>query len=261
MKAIKITFAIILVVTLLVVGGVVAVLLNLGTLVENAVVTHGPEVTSTPVNLEGVNISLFKGVAELNGFEVANPAEFTSPNAFKANVLRVRVDPKSLRSGTIVLEDITIDGMQIIAEQKGLKTNIQVLHEAVKRFARNNVGNAKANDEVTSGAVPEPRFILNNLVFINNSMTLITESYGDYTLDVPALTRSNLDGGGKGLTVAELGLAIFEPILEVAEESAKRKLKKVAKSQVEDKLKSRLESKLTPDSEEKIDKLKGLLGR
>lgn len=261
MKAVKITAAIVVIVVLLVVGAVLAVLFNLENLVEETVETRGPNVTSTPVNLGGVDIKLFRGVAQLNNFEVANPEGFSSGHAFKAETLRVKVDPKSLRSGVIVLDEIIIDGIAIVAEQKGLTTNIQQLHNAVKKFINEKAPEGRDVDEKAEKDGPEPRFILNNLVFDNNSMSLITEDYGSYTLDIPAIRRSNLDGGGQGLTANELVVEILQPILDNAEKAVKDKLKKVMQSNVEDKLKAKLDENLDEDSKAAVDKLKGLLGR
>ena len=260
MKAIKVTLAIVFLVVLLVVGAIFAVLMNLEGIVEDAVETRGPEVTLTPVDLGGVNIKLFQGLAELNHFEIANPQGFTSPHAFKVDVLRVKVDPSSIRSGIIVLDDITLEGVSLIAEQKGLTTNIQELHDAIKKFTGRQAAGGPTNDTNTDGAKQEPRFVLKHLSFKNNSMSLLTENYGSYTLDIPALERNNL-GGDQGLTASELAVAILEPILENAEQAAKAKLKKVAKSEVEDKVKAKLEEKLGVDSKATVNKLKGLLGR
>ncbi|HEY7774599.1 MAG TPA: hypothetical protein VIC26_15550 [Marinagarivorans sp.] len=261
MKAIKITAAIVALVVLLVVGAVLAVLFNLERLVVDAVETRGPEVTSTPVNLGGVDIQLLRGVAQLKNFEVANPKGFTSEHAFKADTLRVKVDPNSLRSGIIVLDEIIIDGIAIVAEQKGFTTNIQQLHQAVKKFVNEKAPQSSEADQPVADAGPEPRFIVKKLSFANNSMRLITEDYGSYTLDIPAVQRANLDGGGQGLTANEMAVAILEPILNDAEKAAKNKLKKVAKSEVEDKVKAKLEENLDEDSKAAVDKLKGLLGR
>lgn len=263
MKAIKITLMIVFIVVLLVVGGVFAILMNLGSLVEDAVETHGPEVTQTAVNLKGVNINLFKGMSELKGFEVANPKGFNSPYAFKADVFRVKIDPMSLKTDVIVIDDITIEGVSIVAEQKGLTTNIQALLDSVKQFANQSGGGAddKPTQDDAQSSSFEPRFALNNLHFANNNMRLVTESYGEYALNIPDLSRSQLNGGGKGLTAGELGVAILQPILDEAEGVAKKKLKKVLKSEVEDKLKEKLEENLNEEQKGAINKLKGLFGR
>ncbi|WP_053979540.1 hypothetical protein [Marinagarivorans algicola] len=263
MKAIKITLMIVFIVILLVVGGVFAVLMNLSTLVEDAVETHGPQVTQTAVNLKDVDINLFKGMSELKGFEVSNPKGFNSPYAFKADTFRVHIDPMSLNADVIVINDITIEGVSIVAEQKGLTTNIQALLNAVKEFAAQSGGdgNDKPVQEETQSSPFEPRFALNNLHFANNNMRLVTESYGEYALNIPNLSRSQLNGGGKGLTAGELGVAILQPILDEAESVAKKKLKKVLKSEVEDKLKEKLEENLNEEQKGAINKLKGLFGR
>lgn len=263
MKAIKITLGLLLLIIILVVGAVFAVLANLNGIVKDAVETHGPEVTSTPVVLAGVDIGLLSGMTELTGFSVANPKGFSAAHAIKADVLRVKVDPMSITSGVIVIDDITVDGVNIVAEQKGLTTNLQELHNAIKRFtkAHGAGGGEETAEEEAGGSVSEPRFVLKNLRFANNAMQLITEKHGEYTLDIPTLERKNLGTEGQGLTAAELGVAIAKPLLDEAEESAKRRIKKLAKREVEDKLKEKLHEKVGEKGKKTIDKLKGLLGR
>lgn len=262
MKAIKITFIVVSIVIVLVVGAVIAAVMNLGSIVEGAVEKHGPQVTQTPVNLQGVHINLFKGSAQLDGFEVANPAGFSSPYVFKANTFRVKIDPMSLQSEVIVIEDITIEGVSLVAEQKGLTTNIQTLLNSVKGFVGDAGDTPKSSqEENTSPQAFEPKFALNNLRFANNNLRLVTQKYGEYTLEIPELTRTQLNGNGNGLTIGELGVAILQPILDEAESVAKKKLKKVAKSEVEDKLKQKLEESLNDEQKGAVNKLKGLLGR
>lgn len=262
MKAIKVLLAVIFVVILLVVGGIFVALMNLNPLVEDAVTTYGPKVTQTPVKLSSVNINVWQGATEIKGFEIANPKGFSAPYVFKSDVFRVNIDPLSVTSDVIVINDITIDGVSLVAEQKGLTTNIQALIKSVQQFApADSSGGETPATAQESASTFEPRFILNNLRFANNDLQLITEKYGNYTVNIPELTRQNLTGGGKGLTPSELGVAILQPILDAAEKAAKQKLKDVAKKEVEDKLKNKLEEKLNDSQKDKIDKLKNLLGR
>ena len=261
MKLVKGLFIGLIILLLLAIGAVIAVALNLGQIVEEAVETHGPDVTSTPVELAGVSINLLGGGAELTGFDVANPPGFSQPSAVQADTLRLKVDPFSFRDGVLVIEDITIDGVKITAEQKGFTTNLQEIHKAVKQFAEAAGGGASSKQEAGSSDGEEIRFMVNNLYVANNTLSLVTENYGSYQLEIPALTRTGLDGGGAGLTPKELGVALLQPLLDEAEKKVKTRLKSLAKTEVEDKVKAKIEEQLDDETKSKVEALKNLFGR
>lgn len=222
MKAIKITMVIVVSVTLLVTIVVVAAVLNVGSLVTQTVESKGSRLTETQVRLAGVNVHLLRGTTELTGFSVANPQGFSAPYAFKSDVLRVKVNPLQFNNSLIVIDDLTLEGVNIVVEQKGLTTNIQQLQRAIKRFSSSSTANNTNTGAVPAvpGAPKAPqRFIIKNLHFANNTLEFVSE-YGSYRIDMPPLTRVNLDGGGAGLTSTELGIAVMEPIITQTEAEA-----------------------------------------
>lgn len=263
MKALKILGVLVVLLLCLIAAGGYYLFSNLNSLVKEGVETAGPQVTSTDVKLNKVDISLKDARAELYGFSVANPEGFKSTNAFSFDNIVFDIDPASLQTDVIVIDEMTISGVNITAEQKGMETNLQALLKLIeKNVGAGGSGNA-SSDSAQDG--PEIKLAVKKLAFTNNSVNLITEKYGEYGLTMPKIEAANLGSASNGLTPAQLGKAIAKPLLDQAKKTVEEKLKKVAEEQVKDKaeakLKDALDEKLSDKDKEKVDKLKGLFGK
>lgn len=255
MKVIK-WLGILIILLLLVIGGLAFYgLNNLNKLVKYGVETEGPKVTQTDVALGSVDIKLLDGKGELSNFSIANPAGFSSPHLFKADKILLQVDPTQLTETVKVINEITIDGVDIVAEQKGLTTNIQAL---LDNLPASDDSSAPADDDSSESA--DIRLMVEKLNFINNTITLKTEEYGEYKLELPAIVQSNIGSKSKGLTPAELGQAILKPFLDKAQSAAESKVKEVVKSEITDKAKAKAEEELKKQEEKLKDKVSEKLG-
>ena len=249
MKVVK-WFGGILVLVLLIIAGVAFYgLSNLNRLVKYGVETEGPKVTQTAVSLGKVDIKLLDGKGELSNFMIANPKGFDSPHLFKADKVLLQIDTSQLTGAVKVIKEITIDGVDIVAEQKGLSTNIQALLDNLPK------SNASSTESETDTASPEIRLMVEKLNFTNNSITLKTEKYGEYKLELPKIVQTNIGSKAQGLTPEELGRAILKPFLDKAQKSVEKKIQDVVKSEMTDKVKAKADEELKKQE----DKLKGKL--
>lgn len=255
MKVIK-WLGILIILLLLVIGGVAFYgLSNLNQLVKYGVETEGPKVTQTGVTLGGVDIKLLDGKGELSNFSIANPEGFSSPYLFKADKILLQVDPTQLTEPVKVIKEITIDGVDIVAEQKGLTTNIQVLLDNLPTSK-----DSSASTDEPSSESADVLLMIEKLNFINNSVTLKTEEYGEYKLELPAIVQNNIGSKNKGLTPVELGQAILKPFLDKAQNAAESKVKEVVKNEITDKAKAKAEEELKKQEEKLKDKISEKLG-
>ena len=280
MKATKIFTSIAILIILFVVAVVAYVFFNLNYLVKDAVETYGPQITQTAVNLKSVDIKPLDGSGELKSLVIDNPEGFDGAHLLKASNISLQIDTKTVSEDVIVIKDIAIDGVNLLAIQDGLTTNIQKMLNNLKSAS----GSSK---EESPEEESETRFMVENLRFQNNSISLNTEAFGSYSIDLPEIVQSNIGTKSKGLTPTELGLAIIKPFMERAKDSAEDKLKSVLKNNVTDKakaqlnakvdekkaevnakvdekkaeVKEKLKEKLGDDAEEKLKSLKGLFGK
>jgi len=100
-----------------------------GPLVKKAVETYGPEALGAEVKVEEVDISLFRGVAKVRGLVVGNPEGFSEPHALEMEDFRLNLKLASLRSDTIVIEDILIRKPVVTYEKSKGTNNLERLQE------------------------------------------------------------------------------------------------------------------------------------
>ena len=116
-------FVVILVVAALGVG--YYLMQNLDEIVKNMIEEVGIEVINAQVQVKEVKINLPEGKATLRGLTVANPPGFSSEPLFTLSNVSVTIDTSSLAEPVYLIEEISIDGVRVLAEQTGMVTNVQ----------------------------------------------------------------------------------------------------------------------------------------
>lgn len=156
---------------ILVVLAIVAVVLELSLdkVVLKATNAAGPQLLGVPVSLAKADISLFRGKAALGGLHVGNPEGFKTDGLLDLGSVAVRLDNKSLLSDTIVIKEITIDGLVVTYEQGLRGSNLGALIESLsdeeKEAEEKPEAEEKAGEEkpalrgfVWAGVRPRQRF-------------------------------------------------------------------------------------------------------
>ena len=257
MKFVKVFGGIVLLVVALFAVLFIYVLTNLGSIVRDMVEQVGPQITQTPVHLGNVDINVREGRGQLSDFAVENPTGYSSENLFTFDNVVLRIEPGSVTQPVKVLNEVTIEGVQITAEQKGMTTNLQ---EVLK-----NIQSAGGPDEEPSAEQADVRLMLERLNFTEGTIKLITEKYGEYDVALPRVELKNLGDRTTGLTPRELGKAIMEPLIKQAQRAVQKRLEAAAREKAEGEVKGRLEEKLKEelgdDSDKKVEDLKNLFGK
>lgn len=123
----------------LVVVGVVLLFVSsriIGSGIKAGVETFGPEVTQTTIVLDSVELSAFSGSGSISGLVVGNPEGFNTPHAIKLDGFSMKLQPMSVLSDKIVINEIIIDGPEFIFES-GLnvtKSNISTILANIESF-------------------------------------------------------------------------------------------------------------------------------
>jgi hypothetical protein len=84
---------------------------RLGVRVEKKIESAGSELTGVPVQVERVELKLMRGMGEIAGLTVANPAGYEAEYAFQMDLSRLNLGVFSLLLGvkTIILDELVID--------------------------------------------------------------------------------------------------------------------------------------------------------
>jgi len=188
---------------------VLAMNLWLGTLVQTVIVQVGSRLTKTAVTLEHVRIELMNGLVQLEGLEIGNPPGFTAKNAVQLDTVRVRLDPRSALSDTVVMEEILVEAPDVTFE--GLPTNnLSVLQDNVN--AAVPAGSSKPAGPPASGS--------KKLLIKKFSLTkgrVVTNVTGRYlTLRLPDIHLTDIGKETGGATLEQVFSAVFTALTRSA---------------------------------------------
>ena len=77
------------------------------------------------VDIDELNLSVFKGTVRIDGLTVKNPAGYAHKNLLELSTGKVVVSTRSLLTDTVNVNQIKLDGINLVIEQKGLSNNLQ----------------------------------------------------------------------------------------------------------------------------------------
>lgn len=181
----------------------------IGSGVRAGVETFGPEVTQTPITLDSVQLSAFSGSGSISGLVVGNPEGFKTPYSIKLDAFSMTLEPMSVLSDKIVINEIIIDGPEFILETGiGLqKSNIGVILANIEAF----VGESESDD----GASGSSKSVQIDLLRITGGkVKLSNKLLGGQSLMVPLPNIELRDIGAEddGVSFGESMKIVFQSI-------------------------------------------------
>jgi len=247
-------------------GGIYYVLTNLDSLVKQAIEKYGSEATQTAVRVRGVKISLKRASASVSGLTVANPADFSIPNAFNLGKIAVSLNTKAISQKKIVIDNIQIHAPEVFYEINADKQgNLNIL--------KNNLaGGQPAGGKSTSKSESEaaaPKLTIREFEFADAVLhaKVVPLDNKEYTLKLPSFQLTNLSG-----TPQQISKQVINQLIDRAREVIKKegidaeldKLKAQANEKVDAekaKLKEKADTRVEEEKAKAQDKLKQLLGQ
>lgn len=220
-------------------------LYNLDITIKQNLITIGSEATQSPVSLAKASFSLRSGLGQLNQFQINNPEEFASEYALCVDNINVTIDPKSVMNEVIVIENISINEAELIAEEKDYKSlNLHQIHQNVSEYLPNK-------PDPDSQSINPKRYIINTISLTNSSLRIVTEKFGEKVITIPAFTFKDIGQSSNGLSAKQLAPAILGPILIHATDEVKIVLSRLSGSHGKEALKNMAEQRLDTDSSTK----------
>ncbi len=214
MKIVKYTL---LTLIALIVIVLVAGWLYLEPLVKGVVNKFGTEVTGTEVTLTGFSLHPLDGEVEIKGFTVANPKGYTTPNLLSLGGVFVKVDPKSLTSDTIVVENIRITKPELTYEMPNFSTsNVMQLQENVARNTAQSSTPAKEEKVKETAAKPAKNIVIRKVLVEDGALSALTPLQKDkkpLELNLPSIEINGIGDGKKNMSIDESIAIIFNKIL------------------------------------------------
>lgn len=158
----KIILRLILVVLALVGIALVVMFLSLNSIVKKGVERIGPQVTKVDVKLGAAELSPFSGAGKLSKFSLGNPEGFKSPTSFQVGEIKLGVEPGSVMSGTVVIDEISIVDPQITLEGSLTDNNLNKILDNIK--GKGDKQPPPQVQEKTAGAKTSKKFIIKDFL-------------------------------------------------------------------------------------------------
>jgi hypothetical protein len=212
---------------LIVVGIAVAVGLRYGagrldTFVASTVERHGSALTGTRVDVDGVELALGAGRANIAGLTVGNPRGYETDYAVRIGSATVELDVGSLAGEVPVIEELVLDGAVINAEQRSNASNLT----DIQKHATASSGEPPAG---------EPGRIVVERFRVRDARVLLTSEYLGSPEELPLRDIVVQDiGGATGATYSEAAEAMLLPVIAAARTAATERLRDVAADAVSD---------------------------
>lgn len=208
-KFIKLIIA--LVVLILIAGGIFF-LFVLNAVVRTGVEQGGSHVLKTGVILKEVNLSPFSGRGTLKGLQIKNPEGFTAGNAFTLDNVNVELEPRSLFSDKIVINELVIDGPVITYDRALTKSNIGLIKKNVEALAG---AEEKAPSEEKPKKKEGKQVALKHFVLENGKVRLTSNLVQGkaVTLSLPRIELNDIGTGDKKATAAEVVNQVYGAVL------------------------------------------------
>lgn len=241
-KILKVLAATLFVIFLLLVGSGIYLSRNFPVIIKNVVEKEAPRITGTDITLGDIQIIYGTGRIVVKDLVIKNPTGFTSPHAFWLHKLVFQLSIPSVFQDVVVINELSIEDANIIAEQAGdsLRTNLQVIAD----HAKSTTGSNK-KPPISSSDSPSKKIIIKEFRFIGNSIDLVSQQWGDRTIPIPDLVFNDIGEKEGGLTPDQLSQRIIRLVTHQASEAAKDELKRIAKEQARDTINGKIKEKLS----------------
>lgn len=240
---------------------------NLEIIVKKLVNKYGSEITGTEVDLKGFKINLASGEAKVTKFTVANPKGYENPYLFSADEVFVKVNLKSLTSGTIVIDEIRVEKPAMTYEMlsvtqnniaevlSNVKNNTSKAEEKVQEDAKNETKSGGAGTKVVINKVDIKDTTLKAAIAAQGISGVAETQAVDKTVTLPDITIRDIGKSKNGASIVAVISTVMTKILNTATQAAVEGGLGDLKGAAEKGL-----SKAIDSAKEKID-LKGLFGK
>jgi hypothetical protein len=123
----KLAVFILAVVVLLIIALVLFVKMYGDRALKYGIETAGEKTLKVDVRVEDLSLAILAGKLNIDGLAVDNPEGYQQPTFLEAGHLYTALNTKSLLSDTIEIDQIKLDGINVVLEQKGMTNNIKEL--------------------------------------------------------------------------------------------------------------------------------------
>jgi uncharacterized protein involved in outer membrane biogenesis len=216
-------------------AAIVFVLTNINSIVKSAIEHYGSAAAKTSVRVSSVSIKLTEGSGIVEGLTVANPRGFSSPHVLSFGSITVRIEPRTVTSGVVVIDEVRITAPQVVYEMNDSGvSNVDILKKNIESqgpsVPKRSPGDGKAADR-------EKRLRIKKLIVESARADVRVAGLAEKQQTLKKIEITDI-GGHAGATPEQATRQILSAILsqvtnEVGRAGAKRLLQKGAERALE----------------------------
>ena len=178
-------------------------------LLKRAIERYGPEVTGVSVKVKAVKIEPLDGRGAITGLDIGNPRGFSAPHALTLGEVQLAVDPKTLTSDVVHVQEISFEAPSITYERRAQGDNLSTIQKHIESQLPRSRESAEGKKD--DGA-PQRKFIVDHV-----QVRKAKVSYGGLvSADLPDLHLRDLGKKRGGATAAEITDEIWNELSRTA---------------------------------------------
>lgn len=168
---------------------VVVIHANLGKIVRKALLTWGPELTGTDIQVEDIDISLLRGDLKVTKLVIGNPEGYNTPSILEIDEMHVKMDIMSAFSDIIRIHLIDIKSPQVTYEVGLGNSNVGTLLDRLTKAE-------EAEEQEEESKEGGKRVVIDKVNVEDGSIHLAAKITMGHALPIP-LPDIHLDDIGK----------------------------------------------------------------
>lgn len=215
----KVLIGLVVVVVLLgvlVVGGAIFAFSQLDKIVQTGIEKGGTYATGVDTTVSTVDVSIPKGTFAMGGFQLANPAGFSTPHFLALNETSVALNAEQTSRQVITLSTLTLDGIDVYLDKGGKPSNYNTILNNLKRFESGEKGPPPAESQGMKVVIDS--LVIENVDVHLANMPGIGFVAGEVAVNVPRIELKNI-GKDEPMTFGEVIGLVVKTVLAASVEA------------------------------------------
>ena len=198
----------------LMIGAGILVYINLNTVIRKTVTTAGPLALGVPVTLEKVSFRPFRGYLELDNLVVGNPAGCKTPSAFSLGKIIIQMEPATVFSNTIHVQQVLIEKPQITFESDFSKgSNLARIQKHLDDFLGAKKKAEAEKSAETKPAKPGKKVVIDDLQVNGTRLYVSILGIPAAPIPLPSIAMKDIGKDKGGVSMGDAVKQVFSEIM------------------------------------------------
>lgn len=180
---------------------ILGVTLSMDRIVRTTIESMGSDMLRVPLQIDDVSISILSGQGSITGITIPNPEQFDEGNALTIGSVDISMDPWSMFSDTIHVEELVIDQLVVTYDLQQPGSNLGQLQTNLSNYSEGK----------------EPReqgLVIDRLIMEEATLTARTSIGGVDPITVTLPSVEHTDIGYEGNTMNDVIATVLNLIIQ-----------------------------------------------